>query len=126
MSGDFNIGSQQAGVINQAAGDQTIHHGEGTMSIEPLRAVSELRAIVEAAGLRPDDRRDALETLDGAETALRDGASETSCVEGNLKRLARVLEETGDLTAATDALRGLGTRLGAAGLGAPRSPENRP
>jgi hypothetical protein len=81
---------------------------------------------VEAAGLRPDDRRDALETLDGAETTLRDGASETSCVEGNLKRLARVLEETGDLTAATDALRGLGTRLGAAGLGAPRSPENRP
>jgi hypothetical protein len=115
--GTFNIGNQQAGAIFQAAGDQTIHHGEGAMSVEALNAVSELRTLVEAGALRSGDKRDALKALDRVETELRDDAPEKSRVADNLQRLARLLDGAGALAGATNALRGLATWLGPLGVG---------
>ncbi len=115
--GTFNIASQQAGAIFQAAGDQTIHHGEGTMTVDVLGAVSDLRGAVEASDLRRGDRRDALRALDEVEAELRRPSPEKERVAGKLHRTAALLKEAGGLAGAANALQQLARWLGPVGVG---------
>jgi hypothetical protein len=115
--GTFNIGSQQAGAIFQSGGDQSIHHGEGTMSIDTLNAVSQLRGAVEAAALTSGDRRGAHEALDEVDSELRKDVPEKSSIARHLERMTDLLARAGGLAGATNALQCLAKWLGPAGAG---------
>ena len=115
--GTFNIGSQQAGAIYQAAGDQVVHHGEGTLTAGVLNAVSDLRNAVAAADLPPAEREVADKSLDVVDEELQRPEPDKIRVAGALERMAGGLLRAGRLARATESLRAVAGWLGPAGLG---------
>jgi hypothetical protein len=114
--GTFNIGSQQAGAIYQSAGDQVIHHGEGTLNVGVLNAVSDLRSAVAAADLPPADRARADESLEAVDEELKREEPDKGRIARALEWVAGALNRAGALASSAQALRALGTWLGPAGL----------
>ena len=115
----FSIGSQQAGAIYQAAGDQIIHRGGGELSANLLAATSQVRTtIADASGaMADDDQREATLLLDGVELELRQPEPDKPRIATALERVARILDNAGKLAVSADALRQLASWLGAAGAG---------
>ena len=119
MSVAFNIGSQQAGAIYQAAGDQTIEHGGGTLAIGALRAVQELRTALESAAVPPAEKHEVEHALEGVESELETSEPDRSKIAGALERIIGVLGQAGALASAGESLvsplRSLASFAGAAG-----------
>jgi hypothetical protein len=104
----FNIGSQQAGIVNNVAGDQTITGGQTTGAVDIRRArdqVLELRRQVELAGLPEPVRSSAVDELDGMEGDL-------AKPEPDVHSLARRLQRITELVLSAGALASAGTALG--------------
>jgi hypothetical protein len=105
MSGGvFNIGSQQAGVVNNVAGDQTIGQLQAGLEVGALAAVGDLRSALAAAGLPEPERRAAGRAVDEVEGELRRPAPDRRRVAGRLEELAGLLGRAGALAAAADRL----------------------
>jgi hypothetical protein len=119
--GVFNIGSQQAGAIYQAAGSQTIRHAGGTLTTGPVGAVADLRCAIKAAMLPHPAERDAAQALDDVEVELTRAAPDKRRIGSYLDRLVAVLGQAGALVTAGESLlpplRTLASWLGTAGLG---------
>ncbi|HEX2126947.1 MAG TPA: DUF5955 family protein [Thermoleophilaceae bacterium] len=113
--GTFNIGSQQAGAIYQAGGDQVIHHGGGTLNAEVIHAVSDLHSAVAAAPLSPEDRAGAERSLAVVDEELKKEEPDKGRIAGALEWVAGKLEGAGALAGAAEALKTVGTWLGPAG-----------
>lgn len=114
----FTIGSQQAGAIYQAGGDQIIQHGEGTLSAGVLEAVSEVRSALVAASsaLCPADRQRADHSLEAVEVELREPEPDTTRVANGIAQIAKILKQAGTLAMSANALHTLAAWLGPAGL----------
>jgi hypothetical protein len=111
----FNIGSQNAGSIQNVGGDMVVHHGiHGSANVH----VVELRERL--AGLKAEVDRLALpaEARAAADTALADAEAEAATPEPRPKRigasLRRVTEALGDAGALTNAGVGVARALGSA------------
>jgi hypothetical protein len=120
----FNIGSQQAGQINNVQGDQHIAGGQhavfGTDAVARQAARDLRRALAEAT----IDRRNAAgarRELDEIDAGLGAARPDRHRVAGALERLTRLLSSAGALVTAgaalVEPLRALAGWLG--GLGAP-------
>ena len=122
--GAFNIASQQAGAIYQAAGDQRIAHGGGTLAVHRLSAVADLRAAIEAASLPEPARHDATSEVEAIESELEEPAPDRGRIAAGVERLTETLREAGALASAGEALAGplrsLASWAGAAGVAALR------
>ena len=69
----FNIGNQQAGVVNNVAGNQTIHggqHGALVLDVEQAACCSPTCAARSGPSLPDGDRTAALGDIDACERAL--------------------------------------------------------
>jgi hypothetical protein len=115
----FNIGQQNAGVINNVAGDMTVHGGQvGTLASVPdaLAAVELIRDEIARCALPPEARTAAAKELDGMEHDLRQAAPNKATIGESLTRLTKLLVTTGALVTGTTALLnglgGLATWLG--------------
>jgi hypothetical protein len=119
--GVFNIGSQQAGAIFQAAGDQVVHHGEGTLGSSALRLVADLRSALAARPLSNGTAAEVERELALVEAELERPTPDTGAVADRLERLTGVLGRAGALATAaeglTTPLRHLAAWLGPAGAG---------
>jgi hypothetical protein len=106
----FNIGNQNAGVINNVAGDQRIHGGQhGTLvtTEDALHTVGDLRAALAQVALDPDTSAVAREHVDEIESELRhEPEPDRAKVAETLERLTRVLTAAGAVTTAGAALVG--------------------
>lgn len=107
----FNIGSQQAGVINNVAGDQTIRGDQqGSITIEGgvgRTLLAQLRRELGTAAL-PADTRAAVESeLDACDTELQRPDPDPQPLRDRLAKVAQVLVSAGAVVSA-------GTGLGAA------------
>jgi hypothetical protein len=116
----FEIGSQQAGIINQAGRDQTILQSDGIYAPgTPLGALAELRDALREIDLDAASRRTVDRALDDVEDELDGPAPDKSRVAKRLKRVVSVLETTGALAGAAERLdsplRHLAGWIGAAG-----------
>ncbi len=122
--GTFNIGSQQAGAIYQAAGDQNIWHAGGTLTMGPLGAVADLRSALEKASLPAPVQRGAERAISAVETELQDAAPDKRRIGSYVERLIGDLHQAGALVTAGESLlaplRTLTSWLGPAGLAALR------
>lgn len=120
----FNIGSQQAGAIYQAAGNQTIEHGDGTLTVAALGAVSDVRGALDSAGVSGPARREAEEALETVETELEGGAPDKGRIAAGVERAVGILDRAGVLAQAGESLasplRSLASFAGVAGVAALR------
>ena len=120
----FNIGSQQAGAIYQAAGDQTIQQAGGTLTVGALGAVGDLRAALESTAMPDADRRDVERDLGAVEAELGASSPDKDQIGGRLERMIGVLDRAGALAGAAESLAGplrsLASFAGAAGVAALR------
>ncbi len=115
----FHIGSQDAHVINNVAGDQW---NQVALSDDDAREqIRQLRRAVEGAGLPPVLSQQARAHLDQAEVEIRRGPGSKRAVSDRLKQLTQVLGSAGALASAGGALLGpLGALAGwLGGLGKP-------
>lgn len=119
----FNIGNQQAGVINNVAGEQIVtgpQQGSVTIDIGAGRPLLErLRREVEKAAL-PEQTRASVETeLDACDTELAKPEPDRRSLQACLANVAQVLTSVGAIASAGT---GLGAALSAvaAWLGLPR------
>ncbi|KAB7741965.1 hypothetical protein GA707_17385 [Nostocoides sp. F2B08] len=121
----FNIGSQNAGVVNNVAGNQRIEGGQyGTLvtTEDALHAVSDLRAALDRVTLDQNTAVVANEHVDEIESELHsEPEPDRARVAQALERLTRLLTAAGAVATAGAALLGplqaLAGWLG--GLGAP-------
>jgi hypothetical protein len=108
--GVFNIGSQQAGVINNVAGDQRISGGQhGTASFgvtEALEQLDRLRVEIQRLELPEAERGQALGAIDAAQAELREPEPDRRRTAGHLERLVGILRQTGALLTAGAAVVG--------------------
>ena len=106
----FNIGNQNAGVVNNVAGDQRIaggQHGTLVTSEDALRAVSELRTALVQVPLDPQTAVVADEHVDEIESGLQTEPEPNRAVVAQaLERLTRVLTAAGAVATAGAALLG--------------------
>ncbi|MGV1009720.1 MAG: hypothetical protein ACOYBY_14075 [Dermatophilaceae bacterium] len=106
----FNIGSQNAGVVNNVAGDQRIsggQHGTVVTAEDALRTVGDLRAALAQVKLDPQTRPVAQMQVDEIESELHKRPEpDRARVAGTLERLARLLTAAGAVTTAGGALLG--------------------
>ncbi len=106
----FNIGSQNAGVVNNVAGDQRItggQHGTLVTTEDAVRTVGELRAALDQLDLDGQTSAAAEEHVDAIESGLRrDPGPDRAKVAGILERLTRLLTAAGAVTTAGVALVG--------------------
>ncbi|MFJ3789912.1 hypothetical protein [Kitasatospora sp. NPDC090091] len=104
----FNIGNQQGGVVNNVAGDQTVHGGQSghlTADGQDVRGlVGDLRTAVEQAQLPPAVAPEVRAELDSLDTEVNRPEPNREVVAGRLTRITRMLTTAGALAAA-------GTRL---------------
>lgn len=117
--GVFNIGKQEAGTINNVAGDQTIETLHSTYQAGPLREVAHLRAALEELHLPDDARQDADASLADVEDELRAAEPDKQTIASRLEHVAGVLGSFGLLVNAADRivppLQSLAAWLGSAG-----------
>jgi ATP phosphoribosyltransferase regulatory subunit HisZ len=104
--GVFNINGQQAGTINNVAGDQTIGRQDSTLHAASLGDIGVLRAALAELSLPANARRAAIRALDAAEEELQQPAPDKRRVAGRLEEVAGVLGQFGVLVSAADRLVG--------------------
>lgn len=104
--GVFNINSQQAGTINNVAGDQTIGRMESSLHAAPLGDLAALRAALAELAMPDAARQAATQALDAAEEELRQPEPDKQRVAGRLEEVAGVLGRLGLLVGAVDRLAG--------------------
>jgi hypothetical protein len=117
----FNIGNQSGGIINNVAGDQTIHgdqRGELVTSREAQQAARDLREAVDHTDL-PDDATARRKAQD-IDAEMRSGAPDKSKVARYLDGIARAIATAGGWARAGAAILGpvriLATWLGHLGI----------
>jgi hypothetical protein len=115
----FHIGSQDADLINNVAGDQW--NQVALRDDEAREQIRKLRRAVEGAGLPLALSQQAQAHLDQAEIDIRRGPGSKPAVSDRLKQLTQVLGSAGALASAGGALLGpLGALAGwLGGLGKP-------
>ncbi|HZD71916.1 MAG TPA: hypothetical protein VFA45_24265 [Actinomycetes bacterium] len=102
--GVFNINSQQAGTINNVAGDQTIGRLESTLHTGPLGDLAAVRAAVAELSLPAGARRAATRALDATEKELQRPVPDKHRVAARLEEMAGMLGRLGVLVTAADRL----------------------
>ena len=93
--------------MNNVAGDQTVHggqHGTVVSTADALRAVSDLRAALDAAALDGPAAAEARAAVDEVERELAAPEPDRGRVAGQLERLTRTVSAAGALAAAGSAL----------------------
>lgn len=121
--GVFNINTQQAGIINNVAGDQRISGGQqGTAAFTLADARQQLhllRAAIDRLDLPDVERDEVTGAIDAAGAELRAPQPDRRRTAGHLERLTGILRRTGALLTAGAAIVGplqaLATWLGPAG-----------
>ena len=121
MSGaQFNIGQQQAGVINNVGGDLNVDRIEGTLQVGN-QLVADLRAALDRTPMPGPTRAEAGRALDEVERELERPQPDKSRIAARLEGLTRLLGSAGALAAAADnllpVLGRLAAWLGPAGAG---------
>lgn len=123
----FNIGSQQGDVINNVAGDQTIHGIQHATisSLGDARAVlQEVRDSVRDLGLDEAQQREVTDQLDEMDTELAQPTPDTTGLGARLGRITEILVSAGAVVSASTglgaAITGLASWLGPAGAAALR------
>ena len=103
----LNIGNQQSGTINNAAGDITIYGGQHT-TVESLsmarQAVHELGRALDAAPITASEKAGAKDELDAIESELRQPAPDKPTLLARVANLTKILAAVGALTNAGSAL----------------------
>ncbi|GAA1387002.1 hypothetical protein GCM10009639_11490 [Kitasatospora putterlickiae] len=111
----FNIGSQQGGVVNNVAGNQTVHGGQSghlTADGRDVRdLVGELRTAVEQAPLPPAVAPGVHSELDALDTEVARPEPDREEVASRLTRVTRMLTSAGALVTASAGLIGPITAL---------------
>ncbi|GAA2820319.1 hypothetical protein RMN57_29975 [Kitasatospora sp. CM 4170] len=111
----FNIGNQQGGVVNNVAGDQTVHGGQSghlTADGQDVRGlVGELRTAVEQAQLPPAMVPEVRAELNSLDTEVNRPEPDRAAVAGRLTRITRMLSTAGSLAVAGSRLIGPITAL---------------
>jgi hypothetical protein len=105
----FNIGGQNAGIINNVAGDQHItgqQHGTLVTTEDARRALGDLRGAVTTAGLGRDTAADAHAQVVEMDETLRAEHPDKSRFARALERLTRLLAAAGSLASGGAALLG--------------------
>ncbi|MBD9724314.1 hypothetical protein [Streptomyces caniscabiei] len=121
----FNIGNQQGGVVNNVAGNQTVHDGQSavfTAGGQEVRGlVRELRASIERTSLPPAIEPEVRAELDSLDKEVARPEPDREAVAGRLGRITQLLSSAGALvTAGTGLIGPLGALAGWLGaLGEP-------
>jgi hypothetical protein len=105
----FNIGGQNAGIINNVAGDQHItgqQYGTLVTTEDARRALGDLRGAVTTAGLGRDTAADAHAQVVEMDETLRAEHPDKSRFARALERLTRLLAAAGSLASGGAALLG--------------------
>ncbi|MFB7470825.1 hypothetical protein [Kitasatospora sp. NPDC056184] len=106
----FNIGSQQGGVVNNVAGNQTVHGGQSghlTADGRDVRElVGELRAAVDRAPLPPAVAPEVRSEIEALDTEVARPEPDREAVAGRLTRVTHLLTSAGALVAAGTGLIG--------------------
>lgn len=120
----FHIGSQQAGAIYQAAGDQTIGHAGGTLALGALRAVDDLRTALESAPVPAAAKHEVEHALEAVESELGAPEPDRGRIARRLERIIGILGKAGALASTGESLlsplRSIASFAGAAGATALR------
>lgn len=111
MTGVFNIGSQQAGTINNVAGDQTVGRMDGTMHRGMTAHVTELRSALSGVALPASTRRAVDSLLVEVHDELGRREPDRPQVAARLETMARVLTECGAIVIAGERIVGPLRRL---------------
>ena len=105
----FNIGGQNAGIINNVAGDQHItgqQYGTLVTTEDARRALGDLRGAVTTAGLGTDTAADADAHVAEMDAALQPGQPDKPRFARALERLTQLLAAAGSLASGGAALLG--------------------
>lgn len=105
----FNIGGQNAGIINNVAGDQHItgqQYGTLVTTEDARRALGDLRGAVTTAGLGRDTAADAHAHVAEMDAALQVGQPDKPRFARALERLTQLLAAAGSLASGGAALLG--------------------
>jgi hypothetical protein len=106
--GIFNIGSQQAGIVNNVGGDQRIEGGQRVAAsfttTEAAQQLEWLRAETSHLDLSGPDRKRALHAIDGARAELEAPQPDRKRIAGHLESFASILVQAGALVGAGAAL----------------------
>lgn len=121
----FSIGSQNAGNINNVAGDMTVYGGQkGELRLtiaDALQNVDDLRQVLSGLDLPPEARTAATGALDAATDELKQPEPDKKSVAERLEAFTHILMEAGALAKAGMALavplQQLATWLGPMGVG---------
>jgi hypothetical protein len=116
----FHIGTQNAGVVNNVAGDQHITGGQhGTLVTTPevLQALQALRATVATVHLDASARKEAICQLDEIDAAAKRARPEPEKIAGPLEKLTRLLVAAGPIAATVGPLQTIAAWLGNVGAG---------
>ena len=119
----FNIGSQRADLINNVAGNQTIHGGQHVISspAEALATLEILRAELETVRMSQAKKRTAKKYVEEMEQQLHQKQPDKPSIADRLTRLTKILVAAGALltggTALGQAIGGLASWLGTLGAG---------
>ena len=121
MSGtQFNIGQQQAGVINNVGGDLNVDRIEGTLE-DGNQLLADLRAALDRTPMPEPARVKAGSVLDEVERELERPQPDKPRIAARLEGLTRLLGSAGALATAADhllpVLGRLAAWLGPAGAG---------
>jgi hypothetical protein len=116
----FNIGSQQAGSINNVAGDLNVGTFQSSLQVGG-QLVADLRRALEATELPPRTRAEVGHDLDAVERELQRPEPDKVTVADRLERVTRALSSVGALAGAANTvlpiLHTLAGWLGSAGAG---------
>ncbi|MGW6914361.1 hypothetical protein ACWGB8_11140 [Kitasatospora sp. NPDC054939] len=100
----FNIGSQQGGVVNNVAGNQTVHGGQSghlTADGQDVRhLVGDLRSAVDRAQLPPAVAPAVRSELESLDTEVAQPDPDREEVAGRLTRITRLLASAGAFASA--------------------------
>jgi hypothetical protein len=116
----FNIGTQNAGIVNNVGRDQHVTGGQqGVLVVTPevRQALQTLRSTVASAPLDGARNREAHRQLDEIDAAVGSATPEPERVAGPLEKLTRLLVAVGPIAAAVGPLQTLAGWLGQLGAG---------
>ncbi|MBK3638735.1 hypothetical protein JHN52_39030 [Streptomyces sp. MBT97] len=121
----FNIGNQQGGVVNNVAGNQSVHDGQSALFTaggqEVRGLVQDLRTSIERTALPPAIEPEVRAELDSLDEEIARPEPDRQAVAGRLDRITRLLTSAGALATAGTHLTGpLGALAG--WLGTPGQP----
>jgi hypothetical protein len=106
----FNIGSQQAGVVNNVAGDQHLYGGQHaamSMDVADVRALlAKLREDIMRSSLPDNANAEAEAEIDAAAAELSKPQPDKRAIAGRLTELTKVLTAAGALATAGTGLGG--------------------